>query len=39
MEYPGDPKTPAGNVINCRCKIAVVAKVDEDGLPILKNKN
>jgi uncharacterized protein with gpF-like domain len=39
MEYPGDPKAPAGNVINCRCKIAVVAKVDEDGLPILKNKN
>jgi len=38
MEYPGDPKAPAGNVINCRCKIAVVTKVDEDGLPLLKIK-
>lgn len=36
MEYPGDPSAPAGTVINCRCKIAVVLKEDADGLPILK---
>lgn len=31
VEYPGDPKAQAGNRINCRCTVAVVAKRDEEG--------
>jgi len=39
IEYPGDPKAKAGNVINCRCKIVFTVKKDENGLPIRKVKN
>lgn len=38
LEYPGDPKGQAGNIINCRCKVVFTIKEDEDGLPIRKIK-
>lgn len=31
IEYPGDPKARAGNRINCRCTVVVVAKRDAEG--------
>jgi hypothetical protein len=31
LSYPGDPKGRAGNVINCRCTVAVVPKRDKNG--------
>lgn len=31
LEFPGDPKGSAGNVINCRCSAAVVPKRDSEG--------
>lgn len=31
LEYPGDPRGSGGNVINCRCTVAVVPKRDENG--------
>ena len=31
LEYPGDPKGQAANVINCRCSVVVVAKRDING--------
>jgi len=31
LGYPGDPKGLAGNVINCRCTVAVVPKRDKKG--------
>ena len=31
LEYPGDPKGQAGNIINCRCTVAVVPKRDKNG--------
>jgi uncharacterized protein with gpF-like domain len=39
IQYPGDPKAKAGNVINCRCKVVFTVKEDADGLPIRKLKN
>lgn len=36
IQYPGDTKASAGNVINCRCTIAFVPKRDADGMLILK---
>lgn len=36
IDYPGDTKASAGNVINCRCTIAFVPKRDADGMLILK---
>lgn len=36
IQYPGDPKASAGNVINCRCKIAFTVKLDEKGRAIRK---
>lgn len=39
IDYPGDPKAKAGNVINCRCKVVFTVKEDEDGLPIRKKPN
>jgi hypothetical protein len=36
LRYPGDPKASAASTINCRCSIAVVAKVDERGRLIPK---
>lgn len=37
IQYPGDTKASAGNVINCRCTVAFVPKRDKDGMLILKN--
>lgn len=31
MEYPGDPNGEAGNVINCRCTVAVIPFRDKNG--------
>lgn len=31
LDYPGDPKGSAGNVINCRCSVIKVVKRDENG--------
>ena len=36
MEYAGDPKGSAGNVINCRCANALRPKKDKDGMFIFK---
>jgi hypothetical protein len=41
LAYPGDitnreVRTSAANIIQCRCKVALVARVDADGLPIRK---
>jgi len=38
IQYPGDTKASAENVINCRCSIAFVPKRDKDGMLIIKNK-
>lgn len=29
--FPGDPRCKAGNVVNCRCMLALTAKRDADG--------
>lgn len=36
LQYPGDPKGTAAQVINCRCTIAFKAKKDKDGNIIFK---
>ena len=36
LEFPGDPKGKAGNLVNCRCTIALVPKRDDDGNLIRK---
>lgn len=36
IDYPGDPKASAGNVINCRCTISFVPKRDMNGDLITK---
>ena len=36
MQYPGDPKGTAAQVINCRCTIAFAPKRDKDGNIIFK---
>jgi hypothetical protein len=36
LQYPGDPKGTASQVINCRCTIAFKAKKDKDGNIIFK---
>lgn len=36
IQYPGDTKASAGNVINCRCGLRYVAKRDLNGDLILK---
>jgi hypothetical protein len=43
LSYPGDitnreVRTSAGNIIQCRCKVALVTRVDDDGFPIRKIK-
>jgi uncharacterized protein with gpF-like domain len=38
LQYPGDPKGQAGNVINCRCTVAIVPKRDENGRIIFTNR-
>jgi hypothetical protein len=37
IQYPGDTKASTGNVINCRCTVAFIAKRDSNGMLILKN--
>ena len=37
MAYPGAPTGSAGNVINCRCTVAVVPKRDRNGNLIMKD--
>lgn len=37
LDYPGDTKGEPGNVINCRCTVAFVAKRDENGRLIRRN--
>ena len=34
MMFPGDPKGSAGNVINCRCALAMIAARDNNGMII-----
>lgn len=36
MQYPGDMSAPAKEVVNCRCVLAFVPMVNENGLPLLK---
>ena len=36
IQYPGDTKASAGNVINCRCTVAFRAKRDDEGMLIFK---
>ena len=36
LDYPGDPTGEAGNVINCRCTVAVIPERDKEGNLILK---
>lgn len=38
IDYPGDPKGQPGNIINCRCTVAVVPKRDENGRIIFANR-
>ncbi len=35
LMFPGDPNGSAGNVINCRCAVALIAARDKDGNLIL----
>jgi hypothetical protein len=37
MLFPGDTIARAGNVVNCRCTVAFLPLMDEDGLPVFKN--
>lgn len=37
-DYPGDPTTPAGFTINCRCTIGFEGRRDANGRLIVKNK-
>lgn len=37
INYPGDTKASAGNIINCRCGLGFVPKRDAEGNLILKN--
>jgi uncharacterized protein with gpF-like domain len=36
LEFPGDPSGDPGNIINCRCTVAIVPKRDRDGNLIQK---
>lgn len=35
-QYPGDPRLSAKEVIQCRCCVAYIPKLSDQGLPILK---
>ena len=37
LMFPGDPNGSAGNVINCRCTVAVIPKKDKNGRLIRTN--
>ena len=36
MQYPGDAKAPAKEVVNCRCVVRFVAVLDANGMPMPK---
>jgi hypothetical protein len=41
LSFPGDQtngevRSSGGNVINCRCKVALLPRLGDDGLPIRK---
>jgi hypothetical protein len=36
IQYPGDSKASAGNVINCRCSVSFIPRRDANGMLILK---
>ena len=36
LQFPGDPKGKAGNIINCRCSVVVLPKRDKEGQIIFK---
>lgn len=36
LSFPGDPAGSAGNIINCRCSLAIVPLMGDNGLPVLK---
>lgn len=36
LAFPGDPAGSAKNIINCRCALAIIPVIGENGLPILK---
>jgi hypothetical protein len=36
MSYPGDMSAPANEVVNCRCTLAIVPLLGENGVPLLK---
>lgn len=38
LRYPGDPNASAGSTINCRCNLALVSKVDENGRLVPKKR-
>lgn len=38
LRYPGDPNASAGSTINCRCNLALVSKVDDNGRLIPKKR-
>lgn len=37
IQYPGDSKASAGNVINCRCSVSFIPRRDSNGMLIRKN--
>lgn len=39
LEFPGDPKGSAGNIINCRCTVALIPKRDANGDLIFTSGN
>jgi len=39
LRFPGDPMASAASTINCRCSMAVVAKVGENGRLIPRRQN
>lgn len=36
MQFPGDTTAPANECVNCRCTLAIVPLVGDNGLPIMK---
>lgn len=38
LEFPGDPKGSAKEIINCRCSMAIIAKRDKNGRLIPKRR-